>query len=145
MAHCFNVKIWHYTSKLGRSGDGLSTTGEENAGSRRWWALVLLCAAQFVDVLDINAVIVALPTIGRELGFTPEDLQWVVTAYVLLFGGFLLLAGRLADHFGRRRMFVVGLTLFAAASLLCGLAWAPLALIVFRAAQGLGAAILAPA
>ena len=132
-------------SKSGTSGDGLSTTREENAGSRRWWGLVLLCVAQFVDVLDINAVIVALPTVGRELGFTSEDLQWVVTAYVLLFGGFLLLAGRLADHFGRRRMFVVGLTLFAASSLLCGLAWAPLALIVFRAAQGLGAAIVAPA
>lgn len=101
--------------------------------------------AQFVDVLDINAVIVALPTIGRELGFSQQDLQWVVTAYVLFFGGFLLLAGRLADLFGRRRMFVAGLALFAASSLLCGLAWSPLMLVVFRAAQGLGAAIVAPA
>jgi EmrB/QacA subfamily drug resistance transporter len=98
-----------------------------------------------VDVLDVNAIIVALPMIGRELGFALENLQWVVTAYVLFFGGFLLLAGRLADLFGRRRMFVVGLALFATSSLLCGLAWSPLALVVFRAAQGLGAATLAPA
>jgi predicted MFS family arabinose efflux permease len=115
------------------------------AFSRGWWALILLCVAQFVDVLDINAVIVALPTIGQELGFGPEDLQWVVTAYVLFFGGFLLLAGRLADLFGRRKMFTAGLALFAASSLLCGLAWSPLMLVVFRAAQGLGAAIVAPA
>jgi EmrB/QacA subfamily drug resistance transporter len=107
--------------------------------------LILLCVAQFVDVLDVNAVVVALPSIGRELGFSQGDLQWVVTAYVLFFGGFLLLAGRLADLFGRRRMFVLGLALFAASSLLCGLAWSPLTLVFFRAAQGLGAAIVAPA
>src|SRR5918993_4601521 len=111
----------------------------------KYAALALLCAAQFVDVLDVNATVVALPTIGRELGFTPATLQWVTTAYVLFFGGFLLLAGRLADLYGRRRMFVSGLSLFTAASLLCGLAWSPLALVVFRAAQGLGAAIVAPA
>src|SRR5918997_145044 len=119
--------------------------GGERRYSRRWAALVLLCVAQFVDVLDINAVIVALPSIGRELGFSRGDLQWVVTAYVLFFGGFLLLAGRLADLFGRRRMFVLGLALFTASSLLCGLAWSPPALVVLRAAQGLGAAIVAPA
>jgi EmrB/QacA subfamily drug resistance transporter len=123
----------------------LSTVKAEDAGSRRWWALILLCVAQFVDVLDVNAVIVALSTIGRELGFAPEDLQWVVTAYVLFFGGFLLLAGRLADLFGRRKMFVAGLALFTISSLLCGLAGSALALVAFRAAQGLGAAIVAPA
>src|SRR5215212_5100184 len=123
----------------------MSAAKAKNGGSRRWLALILLCVAQFVDVLDINAVIVALPTIGRELGFSHGDLQWVVTSYVLLFGGFLLLAGRLADLFGRRKMFAVGLALFAASSLLCGYAWSPLALVVFRAAQGLGAAIVAPA
>ena len=112
---------------------------------RRWWALVLLCVAQFVDVLDVNAVVVALPTIGGELGFAAGDLQWVVTAYALFFGGFLILAGRVADLFGRRRMFVVGLALFSASSLLCGLAPSPLALVAFRAEQGLGAAFLAPA
>lgn len=117
----------------------------EKGSSRRWWALGLLCVAQFVDVLDVNAVVVALPSIGRDLGFAPEDLQWVVTSYVLFFGGFLLLAGRLADLFGRRRMFVAGLALFAGSSLMCGLAWSPLALVAFRAAQGLGAAIVAPA
>ncbi len=101
--------------------------------------------AQFVDVLDVNAVVVALPTVGRDLGFSARDLQWVITAYVLFFGGFLLLAGRLADLYGRRRMFVVGLALFTAASLACGLAGSPLALVAFRAVQGLGAAIVAPA
>src|SRR5918998_584226 len=114
-------------------------------GSRRWWALALLCVAQFVDVLDVNAVIVALPSIGRELGFMRGDLQWVITAYVLFFGGFLLLAGRLADLFGRRRMFVAGLALFTLSSLGCGLAGTPAVFLVARAAQGLGAAIVAPA
>jgi EmrB/QacA subfamily drug resistance transporter len=123
----------------------LSAAKAKDAGARRWWVLILLCTAQFVDVLDVNAVVVALPSIGRELGFSQGDLQWVVTAYVLFFGGFLLLAGRLADLFGRRRMFVLGLALFAASSLLCGLAWSPLTLVFFRAAQGLGAAIVAPA
>jgi EmrB/QacA subfamily drug resistance transporter len=117
----------------------------ERRNPRRHLALVLLCVAQFVDVLDINAVIVALPTIGRDLGFAPEELQWVVTAYVLFFGGFLLLAGRLADLFGRRRMFLLGLATFTVSSLLCGLAWSPLALVGSRAVQGLGAAIVAPA
>jgi EmrB/QacA subfamily drug resistance transporter len=126
-------------------GDRSSAAKAKDAGPRRWWVLILLCVAQFVDVLDVNAVVVALPSIGRELGFSQGDLQWVVTAYVLFFGGFLLLAGRLADLFGRRRMFVLGLALFAASSLLCGLAWSPLALVFFRAAQGLGAAIVAPA
>jgi EmrB/QacA subfamily drug resistance transporter len=131
---------------MGRSGES-ADAGEAKgvASHRRWWALALLCVAQFMDVLDINAVVVALPTIGRELGFAAGDLQWVVTAYVLFFGGFLLLAGRLADLFGRRRMFVAGLALFTASSLACGLAWSPLALVVSRAAQGLGAAMLVPA
>jgi EmrB/QacA subfamily drug resistance transporter len=126
-------------------GSAGGTEGPAKGVSRRWAALALLCVAQFVDVLDVNAVIVALPTIGRELGFAPEDLQWVVTAYVLFFGGFLLLAGRLADLFGRRRMFVAGLALFTVSSLACGLAGSPLALVLFRAAQGSGAAIIAPA
>lgn len=116
-----------------------------SADARTYAALALLCAAQFVDVLDVNATVVALPTIGRELGFAPAALQWVTTAYVLFFGGFLLLAGRLADLYGRRRLFVAGLSLFTTASLLCGLAWSPLTLVVFRAAQGLGAALVAPA
>jgi EmrB/QacA subfamily drug resistance transporter len=104
-----------------------------------------LCVAQFVDVLDVNAVIVALPSIGRDLGFSGEDLQGVISAYMLFFAGFLLLAGRMADLFGRRRMFMVGLALFAAASLVCGLAGTPLVLVAARAVQGLGAAITSPA
>jgi EmrB/QacA subfamily drug resistance transporter len=120
-------------------------SASDGKGARRWSALALLCVAQFVDVLDINAVIVALPVVGRDLGFAPEDLQWVITSYVLFFGGFLLLAGRLSDLYGRRRMFVAGLALFTASSLACGLAGSPLALVAFRAVQGLGAAIVAPA
>lgn len=104
----------------------------EGKATRRWAALALLCVAQFVDVLDINAGIVALPVIGRDLGFAPEDLQWVITAYVLFFGGFLLLAGRLSDLYGRRRIFVVGLVVFTASSLACGLAGSPPMLVAFR-------------
>ena len=107
--------------------------------------LVLLCTAQFVDVLDVNAVIVALPVIGRDLDLSGGALQWVVTAYVLVFAGCLLIAGRLADAFGRRRVFVAGLGLFTAASLACGLAPAAEALVAARGAQGLGAALTAPA
>jgi EmrB/QacA subfamily drug resistance transporter len=108
-------------------------------------ALALLCVAQFVDVLDVNAVIVALPSIGRDLGFSPAALQWVVSAYVLFFAGFLLLAGRVADLWGRRRTFVAGVALFTAASFSCGLSVSPEMLVVSRAFQGLGAAITAPA
>ena len=141
MVHYFNVK--DSASEVRRRS--VSGAKAEGAGSRRWWALALLCVAQFVDVLDVNAVVVALPSIGRELGFSRGDLQWVITAYVLFFGGFLLSAGRLADLFGRRRMFVAGLALFALSSLTCGLAGSPAVLLVARAAQGLGAAIVAPA
>ena len=112
---------------------------------RKGAALALLCVAQFVDVLDINAVIVALHSIGRDLGFSQAGLQWVVSAYVLFFAGFLLLSGRVADLWGRRRTFVVGLTLFTIASLCCGLSVSPEMLVVSRAFQGLGAAITAPA
>jgi EmrB/QacA subfamily drug resistance transporter len=107
--------------------------------------LVLLCTAQFVDVLDVNAVLVALPLIGRDLGLSGGALQWVVTAYVVVFAGCLLVAGRLADTLGRRRVFTAGLGLFTAASLACGLAPTAEALVVARAGQGLGAALIAPA
>lgn len=125
-----------------------AVSGVVGAGAmkeRRWWALGLLSVAQFVDVLDVNVVIVALPSIGRELGFSQGELQWVISAYVLLFAGFLLLAGRMADLFGRRRIFVAGLALFTVSSLYCGLAGTPAALIIARAAQGLGAALTVPA
>jgi EmrB/QacA subfamily drug resistance transporter len=112
---------------------------------RKGAALVLLCVAQFVDVLDVNAVIVALHSIGRDLGFSQAGLQWVVSAYVLMFAGFLLLSGRVADLWGRRRIFVAGLALFTVASLCCGLSVSPGMLVVSRAFQGLGAAMTAPA
>jgi EmrB/QacA subfamily drug resistance transporter len=115
------------------------------ARDKRWIALVLLCVAQFVVVLDASIVNVALPTIKEALDFSEDSLPWVVNAYVLTFGGFLLLGGRLADLLGRRRLFMSGLVLFALASLAGGLAANSGQLIVARAVQGLGAAILSPA
>ena len=115
------------------------------ARDRRWIALILLCSAQFVVVLDASIVNVALPTIGDALEFTESSLPWVVNAYVLTFGGFLLLGGRLADLLGRRRVFMFGLVLFAIASLFGGLATSSGQLVAARAVQGLGAAILSPA
>jgi EmrB/QacA subfamily drug resistance transporter len=112
---------------------------------RRWIALALLCVAQFVVVLDASIVNVALPSIGRALDFSQTNLPWVVNAYVLTFGGFLLLGGRMADLLGRRRVFMAGLVLFALASLAGGFAQSETWLIAARAVQGLGAAILSPA
>jgi EmrB/QacA subfamily drug resistance transporter len=108
-------------------------------------ALALLVTAQFMVILDVAIVNVALPTIGPDLGFSRSGLQWVVSAYAIVFGGTLLLGGRLADLVGRRRVFVGGLLLFALASLLCGFAWSAGALVAFRALQGLAGAVLAPA
>jgi MFS family permease len=88
---------------------------------RKWLALILLCAVQFMVVLDVSIVNVALPTIQSALNFSAENLQWVVSAYTLTFGGFLMLGGRIADLLGRRRVFLAGLVLFSAASLACGL------------------------
>ncbi len=112
---------------------------------KRWWALILLAAAQFVVVLDASIVNVALPTIGEALDFSQENLAWVVNAYVLTFGGFLLLGGRMADLLGRRRVFMGGLLLVAVASLAAGFSSTEGQLIAARAAQGLGAAIISPA
>src|SRR4051812_23767427 len=120
-------------------------TGQDTARDRRWIALILLCVAQFVVVLDASIVNVALPTIGDALNFSESQLPWVVNAYVLTFGGFLLLGGRMADLLGRRRVFMGGLVLFALASLAGGLATTSGQLIAARAVQGLGAAILSPA
>src|SRR6478735_4310922 len=112
---------------------------------RRWLALALLAAAQFVVVLDASIVNVALPSIGTALHFSQDDLSWVVNAYTLTFGGFLLLGGRLADLLGRRRLFIAGLIVFAAASLAGGLAQTGLWLIIARGVHGLGGAMLSPA
>jgi EmrB/QacA subfamily drug resistance transporter len=112
---------------------------------RKWLALALLSAVQFMVVLDIAIVNVALPSIQVDLGFSQENLQWVLSAYALVFGGFLLLGGRAADLLGRRRIFLAGVVVFTLASLLAGLAWSEASLIGARAFQGLGAAIISPA
>src|SRR5690349_11493503 len=115
------------------------------SASRRWSALALIVTAQFMVILDVAIVNVALPSIKHDLGFSATSLQWVISAYAIVFGGALLLGGRLADLLGRRRMFIGGLLLFAASSLLAGFAWSAGSLIAFRGIQGLGGALLAPA
>jgi EmrB/QacA subfamily drug resistance transporter len=112
---------------------------------RKWLALALLSVVQFMVVLDIAIVNVALPSIQVDLGFSQENLQWVISAYALVFGGFLLLGGRSADLLGRRRIFLGGLAVFTLASLFAGLAWSEASLIAARGFQGLGAAIITPA
>jgi EmrB/QacA subfamily drug resistance transporter len=111
---------------------------------RRWQALALVCVAFFMTVLDVSIVNVALPSIGRSLHFSETGLQWVITAYAITFGGFLLLGGRTADILGRKRIFLVGLVIFSAASLVCGLAGSTGVLIAARAVQGFGAAVVSP-
>ncbi len=112
---------------------------------RRWRAFWLLAVAFFMMIVDLTIVNVALPTIGRKLHFPESDLQWVVTAYALTFGGFLLLGGRAADLLGRRRLFMAGLAIFTGASLACALATTDTFLIIMRGIQGLGAAVVLPA
>jgi EmrB/QacA subfamily drug resistance transporter len=111
----------------------------------RWRILAVVATAFFMTILDVSIVNVALPSIGRSLNFSRENLQWVITAYAIAFGGFLLLGGRAADLLGRRRVFIVGVTLFTIASLVCGLAQSEGMLIISRAVQGLGGAIISPA
>src|ERR1700751_2330049 len=106
------------------------------ADPMRWRALAIVGAAFFMTILDVSIVNVALPSIGRSLHFSRDNLQWVITAYAITFGGFLLLGGRMADLLGRRRVFLVGVVGFTAASFLCGLAWASSVLIAARAVQG---------
>src|SRR5690349_16884664 len=133
---------------VGRTNDWrncLIPTFQRVSPRRRWSALALIVTAQFMVILDVAIVNVALPSIKTDLGFSQTGLQWVITAYAILFGGTLLLGGRLADLLGRRRMFVAGLALFALSSLLCGFAWSSASLVGFRALQGLGGALLAPA
>jgi EmrB/QacA subfamily drug resistance transporter len=119
--------------------------GKATHVDRRWIALAVIVTAQFMVVLDVAIVNVALPSIKTDLHFSQESLQWVITAYAILFGGVLLLGGRAADLLGRRRMFTAGLVLFTASSLLDGLAWSEGSLIAFRSLQGLGAALVSPA
>ncbi len=112
---------------------------------RRWKALALLCAAQFTVILDTSIIGVALPAIQTDLGFSDQGLSWIFNAYVIAFGGLLLLGGKLADVFGARRLFLLGFGLLTAASLLAGIAQEPATLLIGRAAQGVGAAFIAPA
>ncbi len=112
---------------------------------KKWFALALILSVQFMTVLDIAIVNVALPSIQVDLGFSQENLQWVISAYALFFGGFLLLGGRMADLLGRRRIFMFGTIVFTLGSLLCGFAWSEASLIGSRAFQGFGAAMLTPA
>jgi MFS family permease len=112
---------------------------------KRWRAFALLAVAFFMTIIDLTIVNVALPTIGRDLHFSATSLQWVVTAYALTFGGFMLLGGRAADLLGRRRILMVGLALFTGASLAAALSTGEVSLIAARAVQGLGGAIMLPA
>src|SRR4051812_23351598 len=129
--------------KINDLGGQLGTSSTDS--KKRWIALALIVTAQFMVILDVAIVNVALPSIKTDLGFAQDSLQWVVSAYAIFFGGALLLGGRLADLLGRRRIFIAGLLVFAASSLLCGIAWSEASLIGFRALQGLGGALLAPA
>jgi EmrB/QacA subfamily drug resistance transporter len=123
----------------------MTGTEAQAADRRKWIALAVIVAAQFMIIVDVAIVNVALPSIQTDLHFTQESLQWVVTAYAIMFGGVLLLGGRMADLLGRRRLFIAGLVLFTVSSLLSGLAWSEGSLIVFRAMQGLGGGLIAPA
>jgi EmrB/QacA subfamily drug resistance transporter len=121
-----------------------AVNAEQATARTTWSVLALLALAQFMVILDVNVVNVALPSIGTSLGFAGGDLSWVITAYVLFTGGLMLLGGRASDLLGRRRVFLVGLSVFTGASLVSGLAWSPDSLIASRAVQGVGAALLLP-
>lgn len=118
---------------------------QPTAYSKRWSALLLLCTAQFIVIMDTSIIGVALPAIKADLGYTQSGLQWIFNAYVITFGGFLLLGGRLSDLFGARKVFMWGFAILSAASLLAGVAWSEAALNTGRALQGLGSALIAPA
>src|SRR5258705_11401947 len=124
-----------------RSASISSRTSETN----RWLVLVIVCLAQFMVVLDATIVNVALPSIQRGLHFSNANLQWVINSYTLMFGGFLLLGGRAADFFGRRRLFLAGVAVFSIASLINGLAQSSEMLIIGRGLQGLGRAMVSAA
>src|SRR5881398_1733276 len=123
----------------------MTETAVHADGRRRWGILAIVGAAFFMTILDVAIVNVALPSIEKDLNVTETTVQWVLIAYSITFGGFLLLGGRMADLLGRRLIFLVGLTLFTIASLICGLAGSIAVLIAARAVQGVGAAIISPA
>src|SRR5258705_8827616 len=115
------------------------------SSSRRWPALAVIALAQFMVIMDTSIIGVALPKIQGDVGFTPDSLSWVFNAYVIAFGGLLLLGGRLTDLFGAKRLFIAGWTVLAAGSFAAGLAGSPGVEIAARATQGAGAALIAPA
>src|SRR5437763_7022441 len=127
------------TTTISSNGHGPRTPADR----RRWAALVVLCVGQLMIVLDVTVVNVALPTIQRELHFSQASLAWVVNAYLLTFGGLMLLAGRLGDVVGRKKIFIAGTAAFTVASLLCGLANSEALLIAARFVQGAAAALMA--
>src|SRR5438046_622685 len=120
--------------------DDLAPTTERSSG--RWFALIVLCLGALMIVLDTTIVNVALPSIRQDLGFSQTSLAWVVNAYLLTFGGFLLLGGRLGDLFGHRRLFLIGIALFTVASVACGVSTTQGLLVGARAVQGLGGAVV---
>ncbi len=130
---------------VGPSAAGVGPMSRPGRHISSGMVLALVCVGQYMVVLDLSIVNVALPSMQRDLGFTTSGLQWVVNAYALSFGGFLLLGGRAADLFGRRRVFMLGLLLFAGASLVCAVAQNQFMLVGARALQGVGAAVLSPA
>src|SRR6202030_3941916 len=134
---------------IGKTTPGRAAPGQQSGDGRRpsphGLLLAIACVAQFMVVLDVSIVTVALPSIGRDLHYTASGLQWVVNAYVLTFAGFLLLGGRAADLFGRRRVYLFGLAVFTTASLAGGLAQNSALLTTARAVQGIGGALLSPA
>jgi MFS family permease len=116
-------------------------TQQAGPGRDRWAALALLCSSALMVILDGSVLNVALPSVQRDLGFSPAGLAWVANSYLVAFGGLLLLAGRLGDLVGRRQVFIAGLLVFSAASLACGLAWSPEVLVIARFVQGVGGAL----
>jgi Major Facilitator Superfamily len=133
-----------------KSGEVVAPTGRGDRNDRagpdplRWKALALLCAINFMVILDSEIVILGVPSIEQDLGFSADGVQWVLSVYLLSFGGLLLLGGRAGDLLGRRRVLIAGTVLFGVSSLACGLAWSPAALVAARLAQGVSAAIMAP-
>src|SRR4051794_6188322 len=137
-------RVWNVSSSPSVE-QPMTTAAESRPSVNPWLVLVLVCLAQFMVVLDATIVNVALPSIQKDLGLSEANLQWIVNAYTLVFGGFLLLGGRAGDLLGRKRLFLVGLVIFTGASLMNGLAANSAMLIGFRALQGLGAALISPA
>ncbi|MGW4626251.1 MFS transporter [Streptomyces rubiginosohelvolus] len=132
------------SASVASSASAAAGSAPPRLSGRARLVLFVLCAAQFMVALDFSVLNVALPVLGRDLGLSTTGLQWAVTAFALPSGGFLLLFGRIADLYGRRRLFLAGLTLFGAASLLATLAWDPASFLAGRALQGLGAAVIVP-